>query len=207
METRAEDRRDRDAERTRPREHDFEERTESMANQKQPIDLLEYKGKKHLTKAEISERRLSEVKAPADNIEPPRYLNAAQREEFMQLAAELEPLDILSNLDTGELARYCVAHSLYQRYTRRLQQSPKKMVKRLQREAEENGIPISSDKAEELTLGYEAELAKLQGKYFDQCETCARSLGLNITSRCRLVIPKPPKEKSINKFERFEKQA
>lgn len=33
----------------------------------------------------------------------------------MRLANELAPLDILSNLDTGELVRYYVAHSLYER--------------------------------------------------------------------------------------------
>ena len=35
-----------------------------MAGQRQPIALVQAKGKKHLTKAEIAERERTEVKAP-----------------------------------------------------------------------------------------------------------------------------------------------
>ena len=177
-----------------------------MSNQKQPIDLLTYKGKKHLTKEEIAERNSSEVHAPSDNIEPPKYLNAKQKAEFLRLAAEMAPLDILSNLDTGELARYCVALSLYERYTKRMQQAPKRKAARLRREAKEKGEPIPDDMTDdELALDLESALAVLQNKYFNQCETTARALGLTITSRCRLIIPKAPELKEKNKFSRFEK--
>ena len=30
--------------------------------------------------------------------------------------------------------------------------------------------------------------------YFDQCQQCASSMGLTISSRCRLVVPKPPED-------------
>ena len=42
-----------------------------MAGQKQPIDLVVMKGKKHLTKAEIEARKNSEVTAPNDKVKPP----------------------------------------------------------------------------------------------------------------------------------------
>ena len=45
-----------------------------MAGQRQPVELLLAKGKKHLTKAEIEERQSKEVKASNDNIKPPSYL-------------------------------------------------------------------------------------------------------------------------------------
>ncbi|MEG2383837.1 MAG: phage terminase small subunit P27 family, partial [Oscillospiraceae bacterium] len=129
------------------------------------------------------------------------------KEEFEALAAELRPLDIVSNLDTGELARYCVAHSLYQRYTKLLRQAPKKKAARMRREAEEKGEPISEDVSdEELSLDMEETLVRLQCKYFEQCETTARALGLNITSRCRLVIPKAAEPTRENKFARFDRQ-
>lgn len=179
-----------------------------MANQKQPIELVEFKSRKHLTKEEIAQRRSSEIKAPADNIVPPSYLNSKQKAEFEALAAELVPLDIMSNLDTGELARYCVAHSMYQRYTKLLSKAPKKKAARMRREAEENGEPIPDDMTdEELALDFECELVKLQHKFFEQCETTARALGLTITSRCRLVIPKAPEPSRENKFQSFAKQA
>lgn len=177
-----------------------------MPNQKQPGKLVEFKGRKHLTQEEIKERNSSEVHAPADNIEPPKYLNAKQKEEFIRLAAELEPLEILSNLDTGELARYCVALSMYERYTKLLRSAPKKKAARLRREAAARGAKMPDDVSdEELALDMEADLVKLHDKYFNQCEATARALGLNITSRCRLIIPKAPEAPKANKFGRFDK--
>jgi len=32
--------------------------------------------------------------------------------------------------------------------------------------------------------------------YFDQCQQCASSMGLTISSRCRLVVPKPPEDEA-----------
>lgn len=177
-----------------------------MPNQTQPISLVSYKGRKHLTKAEMAERAASEVHAPSDKIEPPKFLNAKQKEEFCRLADELTPLEIMSNLDTGELARYCVALSMYERYTKLLRQAPKRKAARLRREAKEAGEPIPDDMTdEELALDLETELVKLQDKFFQQCETTAKALGLNITSRCRLIIPKAPEAPKPNRFDRFNK--
>lgn len=176
-----------------------------MANPRQPIDLITYKGRKHLTAAEIAERRSSEIDAPADNIAPPKYLNKKQKAEFASLVDELAPLGILANIDAGELARYVVAHSLYGKYAKLMDQLPKKKAKRMRREAEERGEPIAADITdEELALELEQELSVLLARYFDQCEKTARALGLNITSRCRLIIPKAPEPPKENKFTRFE---
>ena len=178
-----------------------------MPKQKEPIDLLQYKGRKHLTKDEIAARNASEVHAPCDNIETPKYLNKKQKAEFERLRSELEPLGIVSNLDTGELARYCVALSLWERYTKLLGRAPKKIAKRVRAQAAagENPEYIPEDYPDELlVLDEVAQLAKLQNLYFNQCETCARALGLNITSRCRLIIPHTPEAPPENKFSRFE---
>lgn len=43
-----------------------------MANQKQPIAVIQAKGKKHLTKKEIEEREAQEIKVPFTNVKPPR---------------------------------------------------------------------------------------------------------------------------------------
>lgn len=176
-----------------------------MANPRQPINLITYKGRTHLTAAEIAARQSSEIDAPADNIVPPKYLNKKQKDEFLALVDELAPLDILANIDAGELARYVVAHSLYAKYTKLIHQLPKKKAKRMRREAEERGEPIAADVTDdELALELEQDLSALQARYFDQCEKTARALGLNITSRCRLIIPKAPEPPKENKFSRFE---
>jgi len=176
-----------------------------MPKQREPVDLLTYKGRKHLTKDEIAERNASEVHAPSDNIVPPKGLNKTQKAEFERLAAELAPLGLVSNLDTGELARYCVALSLWERYTKLLGKAPKKLAKRAREAAETAGIPYADDMPDEVLVLDEIEsLSKLQHRYFNQCETCARALGLCITSRCRLIIPQAPEEPKPDKFARFE---
>ena len=42
-----------------------------MARPREPIALIEAKGKKHLTKAERDARKKTEITAPCDNVTPP----------------------------------------------------------------------------------------------------------------------------------------
>ena len=57
-----------------------------MAKTRQPIELVIAKGKKNLTKAEIKERRESEIQPIAENIIAPSYLTKKQKEEFYTIA-------------------------------------------------------------------------------------------------------------------------
>ena len=43
----------------------------------------------------------------------------------------------------------------------------------------------------------------LQDKSFKQCRACANDLGLTITSRCKLILPKTPENPKENKFAKF----
>lgn len=155
-----------------------------MGRPKQPLAVVEARGKKHLTKAEKAERLAREVQPITDNIEAPSYLNAAQQKEFYKIANQLQKLKIMGETDTDALARYIVANTSYIHSVRQLR---KKVVK---------DDPIK----------YEA-WSKVQERYFKQCRACANDLGLTISSRCRLVVPEtkdstPPK---ANKFAQFEK--
>ena len=60
-----------------------------MARPRQPIELVIAKGKKHLSKAEIEERRKQEIKASNDNIEAPSYLPNNLKEEFNNILYDL----------------------------------------------------------------------------------------------------------------------
>ncbi|MFS1511918.1 hypothetical protein VQL36_05705 [Chengkuizengella sp. SCS-71B] len=58
-------------------------------------------------------------------------------------------------------------------------------------------IPIKDDEGneigtriEEYPSGLFASLTKSQDKYFSQCRAAASDLGLTISTRCKLVIPK-----------------
>lgn len=150
-----------------------------MARNKEPVDLILAKGKSHhLTKKVIEERKNSEIKAPADKVEPPAFLNARQKKEFNNIAKELIDLDIISNLDCNALGMYIKAFDLYIKITKRIEK-------------------IKLDDLEAFK-----EFAILQDKYAKQCRMLASDLGLTITSRCRLVIPKAPEPKK-NKFDKF----
>lgn len=135
----------------------------------EPVALLEAKGKKHLSQAEIEERRERELKVPYTDVVPPDYLTDAQKEKFMHYAEMLLALGIMTELDVDCLARYIVSFDLYLVYT--------ESVKAL----------LTAQNFEELK-----SVQTMQDKMFKQAQASARDLGLTITSRCKIVAPKPP---------------
>ncbi len=137
---------------------------------REPINLIIAKGKKHLTKAEIEERRAKELKVPFTDVEPPSYLTAKQKKEFNEVAEKLLALEIFTELDVDSLARYVISKSLYLKYTKQL----KRLLK-------DNDIPLKALETAQ----------KLQDKAFRQCVTCANELGLTISSRAKIEIPTP----------------
>lgn len=153
-----------------------------MARPRQPIALVQAKGKKHLTKEEIAKREAEELRVPTPLVvEPPEYLEGAPKlvEEFNDLAEKLIALKILTELDADSLARYILAKQNYLKYTELL-----------------NGA-IRKNKVAEM-----AAIQTMQDKAFKQVRAAASDLGLTISSRCRLVVPEAPVQKT-NKFSRF----
>ena len=151
-----------------------------MPKQKQPIKLLQAKGKKHLTKAEIAERESGEVAPVTDGIAPPEYLSEAQARRFDELAADLIALGIMGKTDCDALARYLIAEEMYVFLTGELNNPERK-----------DDIYLLE------------KYSNLQDKYFKQCRAAASDLGLTITSRCRLVVPKADDKPKVNKFNSF----
>lgn len=150
---------------------------------KQPVDLLIAKGKKHLTKDEIEARRAQEIKVDFKNVQAPDYLPENLHKEFDEIAGKLLAIGVMTELDEDALARYLLSKQTYLQYTSLLTRALK-----------ENRI-------------YDADkLTTMQDKAFKQCRASASDLGLTIASRCRLVLPEgntpPPKE---NKFMKFQK--
>lgn len=136
---------------------------------REPIDLIAAKGLKHLTKQEYQERKDSEVKVPFVNVKPPSYLGKKQRKKFKELAEKLLEIGIMTELDVDCLAMYVLAHELYIEYSKAL-----------------------SDAIEEGKISTIKELQNLQDKAFKQALASARTLGLTITDRCKIVVPLPP---------------
>lgn len=156
-----------------------------MSGQRQPINLLIAKGNKHLTQSEIEQRLSQEVGILTDNIIPPPYLTKKkQKDEFNKIALQLQALKIMSETDVDTLARYILSRDLYVKLTKQITNS--------------NEILESPSLLE--------TYFKNQDRAFKQCRACAIDLGLTISSRCKLVVPKTETpEKKHNKFEKFEK--
>ncbi len=141
-----------------------------MAGPKQPVDLILAKGRSHLTNEEIETRRSEEVKPPAPKqLRAPKYLTGEAKKEFNAIAKQLLEIGIVSRLDTDALARYVLSQQQYLAATR-------------------EAMAALKDKDGEKSAGW----SLIQDRYFKQARNSAADLGLTVTSRCRLVIPKPP---------------
>lgn len=137
--------------------------------QRHPVDAIVARGKSHLTRAEIDDRKASEVKIPIDmrDIVPPEYLfqwpdRVSEFDRYAKMLSKLIP-DNFGQPDADLLARYVISESLYESFTAQLVG--------LSRPDEIKAIQIAQDRA------------------FKQAHTCASSLGLTVTSRCKLVVP------------------
>lgn len=151
-----------------------------MAGQRQPIELVVAKGKKHLSKAEIEERMKTELKVNLKDVKAPEFLSKKLKAEFEEIANKLLTVGIMTELDEDCLTRYLLAKQSYLQYTNMLNKAIRK-----------NNI-IEMEK-----------LATMQDKAFKQCRSSGNDLGLSITSRCKLVMPETKEEPKKNKFSKF----
>lgn len=149
---------------------------------RQPLSVIQGKGRSnHITKSEARERKKQEewAKGFDDKIEPPKYLLASQKKEFTRIADELLRLEIFSNLDVDALARYVDSKHEYEKVTRSLRKT---------RPTEDNIEMYSA-------------LRINRNTFYNECRAAASDLGLTITSRLKLVIPKV-EEKEVSELER-----
>ena len=137
-----------------------------MGRYKEPIALVQAKGKKHLTKAEIAQRKAEELDVPKDSIEAPLYLSKKQIEEFDRIAKILIDLDIMTDLDCDALAGYIVARDGWVNAGKMLR---KKTVK-------------------DSPTAY-SQWTVIEDRYRKQMRSAAHDLGLTITSRGKIVAP------------------
>lgn len=167
-----------------------------MAGARKPILLNLATGGKHWTKDEIEGRLSSEVQPETDGIAAPSYLTAKQKKQFDTIAGQLQRIGIMGETDNDTLARYITAQELYEQAV--------KDLRKLQKER-----PRDAGAAELVTWAQLLEtLDKRQDRYFKQAQTAAAALGLTISSRCKLAVPKSAEEPKVNKFAKFgEKKA
>ena len=87
---------------------------------KQPIDLIAAKGRKHLTKAEYEERKSGESSAPSDAVKTPLFLTKKEQKTFEELSQMLIDVGVMTNLDSNALGAYIKALSNYEKAVKQL---------------------------------------------------------------------------------------
>ena len=128
-----------------------------MAGQRQPIDLVIAKGRKHFTKEDIANRRAQEIDVTYKNVEAPKYIKGKLKEEFYDIAYKLLDIGIMTELDEDCLARYLMSQKLYLQYTKILNKAIR------------NGEVVECSR-----------LAATQDRFFKQARAAASDLGLKI---------------------------
>lgn len=166
-----------------------------IGKQREPIDLILAKGKKHLTKEEIENRKNSEVNTDdIKDVKAPSYLSKKQKNEFNQIAEKLLGIGIMCELDEDCLARYLIAEENYLKFTKLLNKAMK----------DKSSKKYKDDAVMQSVLSNDIERYLIhQDRAFKQCNSCADKLGLTITSRCRLIVPQAPEKPKENKFAKF----
>jgi P27 family predicted phage terminase small subunit len=153
----------------------------NMARPRKSIDVIVADGKKHLTKAEIEQRKAQEstIQPKNDNIKCPSWLDPLAKKEWKRIVNELIELGLLTNLDTTALAIYCDAYSKYLDASKSIQ---------------EHGTTVSYTNASGNTNITVSPYVQVQTKYADLIRKCASDLGLTVSSRLKITVPKVEKE-------------
>ena len=152
-----------------------------MSKRRKSVNLHLLEGNKNrLTKEEIQKRQEHEesMKGYTDKIQAPSYLTPKQQEEFDELATELVRLEIFNNLDVDNLARYIDSRDQYIKIVRLLRKT-------------------KFDEFDDY-----AKIQRTKNSLFTECRQLATDLGLTITSRLKLVIPKTDDETPKTEAER-----
>lgn len=142
-----------------------------MGRRKQPINVLVDKGKKHLTKKEIEQRKNEEIQTFSDNMNIPLFLPAQYHEEFNFYLEELKRLEIISNLDMNLLASYVITKNIYEALTLKLNDC--------------------------MFLGQFEDIKEIttqQDKIFKQFISLSRELGFTISGRLKFTVKKDETE-------------
>lgn len=167
-----------------------------MSGPKRPMELnlAVAKGGKHWTKAEIERRQSQELKLPKPRmLKAPKWLDPEARKLFSHYAKLLLafPEGIVSELDTGTLARYCDCELSYAEASRQ------KLFfldecRQLRVQAESDGKTATDFAGCEAYAAAQKQVDYWSGQMarFEKiCRGCAADMGLTVTSRCKLVVP------------------
>lgn len=129
----------------------------------------------NLTKEIQTRRSIEEDMVKTDNryfLRSPKWLiNSVAAKEYKRIVKELKKLDMLGNLDTNALGKYCNAFAKYLEITEKLKDAP---------------LTVTNSAGNEV----ENPLFNLQFKYSKEMRDNARLCGITIDSRLKFASQK-----------------
>ena len=167
-----------------------------MSGPRRPMELnlAIAKSGKHWTKEEIERRRSQELNLPKPKtLKAPKWLDPEAKKLFGYYAKLLLafPEGIVSELDTGTLARYCDCELSYAEASRQKRFFLDE-CRQLRVQAEEDSAKATEFSSCEAYAAAQKQVDYWSGQMarFEKiCRGCAADMGLTITSRCKLVVP------------------
>ena len=150
-----------------------------MPGPRLPLEVLEGRGKKHLSKNEKAQRKAGDVKVKkASQVRAPVWLPEHLKDDFSKLGHDLldSGLDV-SKLDWDTVGRYLVAQRQFTAAMRKVNDA------------------LDAEDVENV-----AAWGREQERCFKQARACANDLGMTITSRCKLVVQQRAESAEDNDF-------
>lgn len=190
-----------------------------MPGKRRPMDVnlsVVDSGKgKHWTKAEKEERQASEVKLPKPKaLTPPTWLNDPAKKLFRKYAKQLLefPSGIVSNLDAGTLGRYCDCELSYAEASNHKSVWLEVSRRRLEALCRPDAVAVSKSDTQRVKEAYEEAKAQVDFwsgqmvKFERIARSCATEMGMTVSSRCRLVVPKSDTPAETDPLEALQKK-
>ena len=187
-----------------------------MAGKRRPMDVnlsvVEPGKGKHWTKAEVEARKSSEPKLPKPKaLKPPDWLSDPAKKLFKSYAKQLLdfPSGIISTLDVGTLGRYCDCELSYAEASRHKSVWLEVARRRLEALCQEPALPVTDKR--EAEAAYEEAKAQVDFwsgqmvKFEKIARSCATEMGMTVSSRCRLVVPKSDTAPAADPLEELQK--
>lgn len=148
-----------------------------MANigRQKPLEVMT----SHLSKAEIEERKASELKVEKLTKIPscPAYLTVDQKKIFKKICKMLIDVNLLTSLDIDTIARYCVLQDTF--------------------------IQLNKQINEDSSLLLNDKILNKQIKLSKEIQVLSNVLCLNPIARAKIVVNKVEEKKEESKFSKF----
>ncbi len=190
-----------------------------MAGKRRPMDVnlsvVEGGKGKHWTKAEVEARKASEPKLPKPKaLKPPAWLSDPAKKLFKSYAKQLLdfPSGIISTLDVGTLAKHCDNEHKYaeasqkaETWAAREQRYMDEYLRLKDETAPREDIRRARDEyaeAQDEVKFY----TELMVKHEKMARSNATEMGMTVSSRCRLVVPKSDTKEEADPIAELQRQ-